>query len=369
MNTSNHGGSVVKRTARLLLNDTADAALIMLQMPGGFQSQVNVQPSPAVAGDFASSNPRALYLAGPGGLVSGANGLTVGAFAWVTSPMDQDNAPQIANNTPTPYGGLTGGSTGVTGTIGSLPLVAGFVHREQQGLITTFLRDASQVIPQGFQISLMTQGDFWCLNSGSGQALIGQKAFANFSNGLVQFALSGSPPNNATVTGSASSLAAGFIGSISGNILTVTSAPTTFIAPGATLSSGTTTGIAANTVILSQSSGVSGSIGTYLLNIGEQTVSSGTMTAAYTSINVTAVTSGTLSVGDLLSGSAVSSAVITGFGTATGATGTYYANQNTSGTGNGTITAQIAMETKWYAVSSGNPGELVKISSWTGSQG
>jgi hypothetical protein len=362
------GGSVIKRTARLLLQDTADVALAMLQMPGGFQSQVNVQPSPAVAGDFATSNPRALYVAGPGGLVSGANGLTVGAFAWVNSPMDQDNAPQIANNQPSPYGGLTAGSAGVTGTVGGLVNVAGFVHREQQGLITTFLKDASQVIPQGFPVSLMTQGDFWCVNNGSAQALIGQKAFATFASGLAQFNVSGSPPNSATVTGSTTAQAAGFIGSISGNILTISSAPTNFVPSGGLITSGTATGIATGTYILGQLTGVSGSIGTYVLNVGEQTVSSGTMTASYALINVTAVTTGTLAVGDLLTGTAVSAGtVITQFGTATGGVGTYYASPSFANSG--TITAQIAIETKWYAVSSGNPGELVKISSWSGTQG
>lgn len=354
------------------LRDNSEIAWAMVQ-PGGFQSQVNVQPAPAVAGDFASSNPRALYLAGPGGLVSGANGLTVGCFAWVTSPLDQDNAPQIAQNTPVPYGGLAAGTLGLTGTIGSIPVAAGFVHREQQGLITTFLKDASQVIPQGFQVSLMTQGDFWTLNGGTAQALIGQKAYAAFATGSAMFAVTGSPPNSATVTGTMSALAAGFIGSISGNILTVTGAPTTLIAPGSLVTSGTTTGIAAGTIILSQLTGVTGSIGTYAVSVGEQTVSSGTMTASYGSLNVTAVTSGALSVGDVLSGTAVNSAIITGFGTGTGQTGTYYTAGGASGagagSGNGTITAQIAVETKWYAVSSGNPGELVKISSWSGSQG
>src|SRR5258706_14001213 len=39
-----------------------------------FPNQVNVQPAPAVAGDFASTNPRSAYPAGPGGPVAGAAG-------------------------------------------------------------------------------------------------------------------------------------------------------------------------------------------------------------------------------------------------------------------------------------------------------
>ena len=39
-----------------------------------FQQQVNIMPAPAVAGDFASANPRASVLNGPGDPVAGPNG-------------------------------------------------------------------------------------------------------------------------------------------------------------------------------------------------------------------------------------------------------------------------------------------------------
>ena len=80
----------------------------------GFQKQVNSTPAPAVAGDFASSNPRATVDAGQGGLVAGLTGVVVGQFAWVD-----------------PADGVT---TYNRGTAGVMP--AGFVHRDQQGLIT-----------------------------------------------------------------------------------------------------------------------------------------------------------------------------------------------------------------------------------------
>ena len=44
----------------------------------GFQKQVNLTPAPAVAGDYASANPHVSVLAGPGGLVAGVGGVTVG---------------------------------------------------------------------------------------------------------------------------------------------------------------------------------------------------------------------------------------------------------------------------------------------------
>ena len=48
----------------------------------GFQTQVNIQPAPAVNGDFASANPRTNVLAGPGALVAAAGGCIIGRFGW-----------------------------------------------------------------------------------------------------------------------------------------------------------------------------------------------------------------------------------------------------------------------------------------------
>ena len=47
-----------------------------------FQKVVNSYQAPAVAGDFASTNPNASMLAGEGALVAGDSGVTVGVFAW-----------------------------------------------------------------------------------------------------------------------------------------------------------------------------------------------------------------------------------------------------------------------------------------------
>ena len=47
-------------------------------MTGEFQAQVNVAQAPFVPGDFVSKNPRKFFLAGPGGLVAGTGGVTVG---------------------------------------------------------------------------------------------------------------------------------------------------------------------------------------------------------------------------------------------------------------------------------------------------
>ena len=99
---------------------------------GGFQTVVNTQPAPAVEGDFCNKNPRFSVDAGPGGLIAGDNGVVVGRFAWLSyEEVDANEAPAIVNN------------------FGAGP-PAGFVHREQQGLITGYLQESSMLVPTGF---------------------------------------------------------------------------------------------------------------------------------------------------------------------------------------------------------------------------
>ncbi|WP_048996413.1 structural cement protein Gp24 [Burkholderia multivorans] len=133
-----------------------------------FQSQVNYTWAPAVEGDFASTNPRAVVLAGEGELVAGAGGVTVGRFAWADA-----------------NGNVTNAGTGAP---------TGFVHREQQALITVFLAKSSMVIPQGLAVTLHSAGDFWARTSTP--ATVGQKVFASNTDGSVQTAAAG-----ATVAG------------------------------------------------------------------------------------------------------------------------------------------------------------------------
>lgn len=135
----------------------------------GFQTRVYVNPAPAVPGDFASANPRATFLAGPGGLVAGDDGVWIGRFAWVKlDPEDPNGAPMIAEYT----------GTGAP---------AGFVHREQQGLITEFLAHAGMLIPRGFMVTLHVTGDFWALNEGTAAAVPGNPVFVDDASGAVNF--------------------------------------------------------------------------------------------------------------------------------------------------------------------------------------
>lgn len=311
-------------------------------MAQGFQTTVGVQPAPAVLGDFASTNPRQSVLAGPGGLVAGALGLTVGRFAWLAAaPVDANSAPQVANN----FG---------------FGLPDGIIHREQQGLITTYLAIASMVIPAGFPVTLMKVADIWVKNDGATQALFKQKAFASLTTGQVSFAAAGATVGQAaSVTASVAASTFSVTGSIADNRLTVTAVGSGTVVNGATISG---TSVATGTKIVSQISGTTGGIGVYYVSIAEQTVASTTVSGTYGTMTVSAVGSGAIYVGGVLSGSGVTTGTqVTQFGTGTGGTGTYIVDQNTV-VGSTTITESSNIETAFIAMSSGLVGELIKIS-------
>jgi hypothetical protein len=136
----------------------------------GFQQSVKLQQAAAVAGDFASANPRASVVSHEGTLVAGTNGVTVGRFAWATGAGVVSNAG-------------TGKPTG-------------FVHRQQgAALITVYLDEVSNLIPKGFEVTLMATGDYWVAHI-TDPATIGQKAFASLTTGEIKTAAAG-----ATVSG------------------------------------------------------------------------------------------------------------------------------------------------------------------------
>jgi hypothetical protein len=310
-------------------------------LTGGIQTQVYPQQAPAVAGDFCDMNPRYTVDAGPGGLVAGPSGVVIGAFAWAqAAPQDANSAPQVVNS------------------FGSGP-VTGFCHRDQQGLITTYLADAGVTIAPGFQMSLHSGGGFWVKNTGTAQALPGMKAYANFANGLVTFAATGSPTTTAPTGSIAAAATTSVTGSINGDLLTVTAVGSGTLVNGAVLSG---TNVATGTTIVQQLSGTTGGVGTYLVNIGEQTVASTTITAAYGVLTVTVAGASPLVVGSVLSGTGVTAGtVLTQFLTGTGVTGTYAVSPSQTASST-TITATLNVETKWVAMSGGVTGELVKIS-------
>jgi hypothetical protein len=325
-------------------------------MAGGFQTSVALTPAIGVEGDFYSTNPRFSVTAGSGGLVAGPSGAIVGRFCWAVAPDDADGTPAIVNS------------------FGSGP-VTGFLAREQQGLITTFLSDANLRVPAGFPLGLMSGCDVLVKNRGATQALPGMKAYANFADGGVTFAATGTPTGaTATSWGIAATTALSCTGSIAGNVLTVTAVSTGSVYPGTTITNSPTT-IATGTKVVSQLTstaalGALNSTGTYAVSIPEHTVASGTITGTSGTLTLTTVTSGVFGVGDTLTGATAGVTANTSitYGPLTGTGGsasTFIVDPSQSATsgGSGNLTSALNVETKWVAMSSGLANELVKISS------
>jgi hypothetical protein len=313
---------------------------------GEFQSQVNVAQAPAVLGDFASKNPRYTYDAGPGGCVAGPNGCLVGHFAWATFPDDADGTPATVSSSG--FGPPTG-----------------FIHREQQGLIINYLASSGLTIQKGFGVTIHIGGDFWVLNAGATEALNGQKAYANFADGSVTFAAAGAPATAAS--GSASTVAAGtssVTGSVADDLMTVTAIGSGTLYAGTTVSG---TGIATGAQIVSQvtpliAGEALGGIGRYLLNIGEMTTASETISGTYGLLTIGGTVVAGFAVGQVIAGSGVVAGTsIRALGTGAGGAGTYIVDNNTV-VGSTAINSTSNVETKWFARSTGLPGELVKIS-------
>ena len=322
-------------------------------MPGGFQTSVGANLAPAVAGDFASANPRSTYPAGPGGLVAGAGGVQVGLFAWIVpAPVDIDGTGQQVLN---------------SGALGGYP--AGIIPRTQQGLITQYLDNADQGIPAGLQLEVLTGGDIWVKNDGTTAAEVGMKAYADNANGKASFGPSGSPTTGGS--SNSASIAAGsatFTGSINGNILTVTGTGGGAIVIGGTIggAAGSAGGdiVPVGAQIVSLLTGTLGAANsTYLIAAPPSNVTSTTIVENYGILTVGGTITGTFTVGDRLSGTGVTTAdsFIVSLGTGSGGAGTYNVNKSQT-VASGTIAAAANTETRWVAVSGGLPGDLVKIS-------
>lgn len=206
-------------------------------MTAGFQRSAQLQQAAAVAGDFASANPRSSVVSHEGTFVAAAAGVTVARFGWATAAGLVSNA-----------------GTGVP---------TGFVHRRQgAALITAYLAETSNLIPQGFEVTLMKDGDYWV--APTAQATVGQKVFANFADGTIQTAAAG-----ATI--------AGFSGtaSFATNVMTVTVASSGTVKVGDLV---TSAGVAAGTYVLNQLTGTPGGVGTYTLSTTPGTIAAQAVT-------------------------------------------------------------------------------------------
>lgn len=318
-------------------------------MSGSFQTFTNVLQAPGIAGDFASANPRATQLSsqqyGSAGFVAGPNGLTIGLFAWLDL-----STYRIASNS-------------------GAGQPAGFVHRAEEALITTYLSAFGLTIPAGMMVgNIFDAGDFFVINNGTTIASPGMKAYANNSTGQATFAATGAPSTAGTSTASTISAQTGSsaASTIVDNVFTTGPAVTGTLVPGGVLSG---TGVASGTTIQAQvtpliAGEALGGVGRYLVTPRDQTVASTTISETYGLLTIGGTVISGYAVGQTLTsavGGFVAGSTITGAGTGTGGAGTYYTQTQT--VGSGIINSVTNTETGWYCRSFGQPGDVVKISS------
>lgn len=137
----------------------------------GFQTSVNQYPAPAVAGDFASANPRASVLPSDGVMVADTGGVIVGLFAWVSG----ETVSNAGSGAP-----------------------SGFIHRDHQALNFVLLDEATMVIPEGYAVTVHNQGDFWAKTLTN--ATVGQKVFASNTDGSIKTDAAGATVSGYTET-------------------------------------------------------------------------------------------------------------------------------------------------------------------------
>lgn len=296
-----------------------------------FQQTVNQQNPIGVAGDFASVNPRASVFAGEAALVAGPGGVTIGQFAWI----------------------LPDGRSVVNfGQGGVVP--AGFVHRDMQALITTYLTEFGEVIPEGFPVTLFSAGEFLDLIQGGSASTFGAAVYARYSDGATFI---GSAPAGTTATGS---IGATFTATGTGTSLAV-SAVTGILSVGDTL--GTVAGIPAGTTITAGPA--AGGAGTYTTSVAT-TIAAATATSFGTVLNVSAA-AGLLAPGDAISGTGVpaGASIESQVSGAVGGVGVYTINvPATAYAASTALTVAGGILTKFVAKSAAAIGSLTAISTW-----
>ena len=141
----------------------------------GFPNKVNLNSPLGIEGGWASVTQMGhTVLAGAQQLVADTAGVTRGRFAYASLATGKvTNAKNAAAN-----------------------VTVGFVPRgTNMGLITTYLAEASMLIPSGFGVTLYTSGDLWVKTKTA--ATVGQSVFADNVTGEIS---TGAP--GATIAGS-----------------------------------------------------------------------------------------------------------------------------------------------------------------------
>lgn len=219
---------------------------------GDFQTFVNRNLAPGVVGAFASMNPRATVLAGPGEFrADSVNPVTVGNFAWGNPSTDKASGLYQS---------------------GSL---LGFVANEHQTVIADYLGVSRLVVQAGLPVTLYNRGDFWA-NVAGGAVTAGAAINADPTTGA---------PTLATTSFSGT-------GAIATTTLTVSAVASGSLAVGNTLAGANVT---AGTVIVAQLTGTPGGVGTYTVT-PSQTAASAAVTVATVSTGFVAATAAPIDV-------------------------------------------------------------------------
>lgn len=307
-----------------------------------FPNKVTVLQPPGLAGTYCDKTPRASVVAGPFGLVAGPS-LYVARFAWTTGPLDWDGTPSVANS------------------FGSGPPAGLCMNLHDSVIRDVFSETSDQVLP-GYAVTLQKAGGFWWLNSGNTLAVKGMFAFANFADGTASFGAPGSG-SSAAVTGSVAASTAAVTGSIAGDMMNVTGVTSGVVVPGANVAGA---GVSAGTQVLKQISGTNGGVGIYEVSGQNQSVPAATALAlTYGTLTVSAVGSGVVGVGDSISGGTMAAEqTINARGTGTGGMGTYFISSNAV-IASAALTVGTSIQTKWIAMSTAAPGEILKMTNHT----
>lgn len=221
----------------------------------GFQKQVNLQPAPGVEGAIASGNPPATYVTGPGGLISGANGVIVGRFGFAS--YQSDGSERVDN------------SSFLVADGNDRLLSMGFIANMQQALNTVYLSESNMTMLPWQSMEMFTRGDFWAKLLTT--ATRGQKAFVSLIDGSIKAAAPA-----ATISA--------FVGtaSFATNVMTVTAVTSGTVAVGQQVSGA---GLPANTYVKALGTGTGGA-GTYTLSTSPGTISAqATTTQEYVESN------------------------------------------------------------------------------------
>ena len=383
-----------------------------------FPKAVNVVPAVGVAGDFCSANPRASVVTGPGAFVSGPNGVAIGAFAWADSLLTNSKVGNSGGLAPTGFVGrhmnavitqfladntqIIPVGLGVTlysegeffvvnnGTTASAIGQKAYANNNT-GLVSfaatasppsAATSTASTMALNNTSAGTITQIAFTASISGQIMTVSALSAGVALGAGMVLAGgTAGNPVDPATtilnqLTGSAGGAgtytvsvsqtvaSSAFTAPLWGTFLVATTITGQFL-PGQVLSG---TNVTTGTTIAALVSGTDGKTNGDKMSVYAPTTMAAASATSITGtggvLTIGGTVTGTYAVGDLVTGAGINAGTyITALGTGTGGAGTYYLNQSQTITSQA-INANAATETKFYALSVGQPGELVKMSSW-----